>query len=398
MFYNLVRNERGTSLSLMTDEGVIFGSISNDHPRFTEIRDYLLNTPEDEHDENWLRRELNIVVEVGARLARLSERVTLRGNTLYFDGDEIRDSIAEHILRFFRDNDERGYAPLVRFLEKVQQNPSDESRESLYAWLSNRDFTINTDGDFVAYKGVRWSGSENDVPVSVHHGFAIVDGVAVNGPVPNKVGSVIEMPRSMVDGDRSVGCSFGLHAGTWEYASSFGQGGTLVVLINPRDVVSVPSDCNFQKLRVSRYRVTDVREQPIESWGAAYLDNDFEDYDTDGYDAEGYDADGYDTDGYDRDGYDENGYDADGYDTDGFDRDGYDRDGYDENGYDENGYDADGYDQFNLDRQGYVRRAGVDASAPALAGPADGPRHYYETVKDAVLEAMRELNADQKKD
>ena len=89
---------------------------------------------------------------------------------------------------------------------------------------------------------------------SIHKGRGVVDGVEMNGALPNKPGSVLEVSRSYVDSDRTVGCSTGLHAGTMNYASSWGPT-VVAVAINPRDVISVPLDSNFQKLRVARYEV-----------------------------------------------------------------------------------------------------------------------------------------------
>jgi hypothetical protein len=43
--------------------------------------------------------------------------------------------------------------------------------------------------------------------------------------------------------------------GSEEYATSFGQR-TVIVKVNPRDVVSVPLDCDCQKMRVCEYEVT----------------------------------------------------------------------------------------------------------------------------------------------
>jgi len=141
-----------------------------------------------------------------------------------------------------------------RSWRRCPPTPSQESRDALYRWLSDRDFAITGDGDFLAYKGVTSDG------LSIHSGRAWVDGVEIVGQIPNKVGAVVTMPRLQVDDNREVGCSQGLHAGTWGYARGFAQGMTLTVRINPRDVVSVPDCSEFQKLRVCRYVVLETAE------------------------------------------------------------------------------------------------------------------------------------------
>ena len=79
------------------------------------------------------------------------------------------------------------------------------------------------------------------------------------------VGAVLEMPRNKVDDDKEIGCSYGFHAGTLDYASNFACGNDKLVLveIDPADVVSIPTDCNFQKLRTCRYKVVSEFERPL---------------------------------------------------------------------------------------------------------------------------------------
>lgn len=201
----------------------------------------------------------DIAKSIETRFEQLSERVSVRDGVVYVDGDEIDSSIANQITAFL----EAGisdWAPLVLFLENVLANPNSHSRKQLYEWLKRRDFTITEDGFFVGYKGVKLD--ENDDPVSIHAGPGIVDGQEMDGHLPNYPGAVVEMSRSEVHHDPSVGCSTGLHVGTYDYALSWSQGALLEVHVNPRDVVSVPTDCDWAKVRTCRYTVVDVIDVP----------------------------------------------------------------------------------------------------------------------------------------
>ena len=229
-----------------------------EHPHFAEI----LRIVQDENTtvtEDELRAKISLAFVIGTRMQELSERVRTDGRNVYFDGDIIRTEIANHIIRMVEENDPK-LRSVVKFLEKVSQNPSAESRESLYRWLQDREFTLTADGDFIAYKGV--AINDDGVSISRNSGNAIVDGVPFRGYVPNREGSVIEIPRSQVDPDTNEGCSTGLHAGTWDYAHRFARGRTLKVQINPRDVVAVPAHARFQKLRVCRYLVLEETDAP----------------------------------------------------------------------------------------------------------------------------------------
>jgi len=76
-----------------------------------------------------------------------------------------------------------------------------------------------------------------------------------NAHLNNRPGNVVEIPRSYVETSREYGCAQGLHVGSFEYAKDFADGALVSVSVNPRDVVSVPSDQDYQKCRVSRYEV-----------------------------------------------------------------------------------------------------------------------------------------------
>src|SRR5690606_6659264 len=269
MFYNLVRDSSGTTLTLIFSDGDSI-PVSSDHPRYDEIFEAVQN---DSVSEDVVLQMSNVLSHVVDRLTSLSERVSVAGNNLLFDGDPIRSSIADHILRLLREGDDHGWKGLVNFLEKVQTNPNEHSRESLYDWINGRNITITQDGDLIAYKGVRVTGDDENE--SIFSGKAIVNGVVHSGNIPNPVGGVIEMPRSEVQHDTAVGCSVGLHAGTWDYASNFAQGRVLTVKINPRDVVSVPTDCDAQKMRVSRYEVLSATAQEFSA--PTYYEDDEED-------------------------------------------------------------------------------------------------------------------------
>jgi hypothetical protein len=63
------------------------------------------------------------------------------------------------------------------------------------------------------------------------------------------------MDRKLCTVDRNITCSSGLHIGAWEYVHSFTGTRILECLIDPIDVVSVPTDYHNQKMRVCRYKV-----------------------------------------------------------------------------------------------------------------------------------------------
>ena len=72
-----------------------------------------------------------------------------------------------------------------------------------------------------------------------------------------KIGEPVEMPREDCDCNHNVTCSRGLHVGSTEYVTKFGHNPDkyfiLAVLVSPDDVVAVPEDYEWQKMRTCRY-------------------------------------------------------------------------------------------------------------------------------------------------
>jgi hypothetical protein len=73
----------------------------------------------------------------------------------------------------------------------------------------------------------------------------------------NSVGTIVEMERHEVDDNKDQTCSTGLHFCGMSYLPHFGGGDsrTVIVKINPADVVSIPTDYNNAKGRACRYEV-----------------------------------------------------------------------------------------------------------------------------------------------
>jgi len=222
----------------------------NNHPSFNAIVELLLAG-----DEESAAKLYDVSDAANEKFEEITTRVSIKNGRIYYDHEEVDSSLSEQIIRFMQ-NDEDFY-PLVNFYERIQRNPDPYSREQIYRWLRTHRFTITEDGTILGYKGV------NSDLTSIHSGTAIVDGETLKGNIPNKLDSVVTMPRSEIDSNPDVACSWGLHVGTYDYANSFGSK-TLLVEVDPQDIVSVPSDANDEKMRVCRYLVHDVVESPLD--------------------------------------------------------------------------------------------------------------------------------------
>lgn len=248
MQFHIIETKDSKSITLFYSDGSS-DVVPSNHQRFDEIVTRLREGAQDDE----IRRLVNALAEAVKSFVHLSERITLRGKKLYFDGDRVRGPIVKHIIRMVKRGEEDQAIAVARFLEKLNTNPSEYAREHLYEFLDRNEFTIIESGDYVAYKGLSREFT------SVSHGKAMVDGVVYEGAIPNPIGAVVEMPRSEVDDGAHTYCSTGLHAGTYRFARGFSRGPVAAILVNPRDVVSVPDD--GEKLRVCRYLVLEYVDQ-----------------------------------------------------------------------------------------------------------------------------------------
>jgi hypothetical protein len=211
------------------------------------------------------------IVDIEKAVASFSDGlVTIFNGQVMYDGEAVHGSISKRILEFMSKG--LPFQPLVNFLNNLMENPSMQSQKELYDFLEHEHLPITEDGYFLAYKAVR-----NDFKDKYR------------GTFDNSVGKICKMQRAKVDDDRARGCSDGLHAGALNYVAGYGSlenGDRIVIVkINPKDVVSVPSDCNCEKLRTCQYEVVGEYQgellKPL--YSADFSEDEYED-DEDDYD------------------------------------------------------------------------------------------------------------------
>ena len=241
--------------------------------------------------------ELLEIVDIEKAVLSFSDGlVEIKNGQVTYEGEAVHGSISKRILEFMSKG--LPFQPLVIFLKNLMENPSMQSQKELYDFLEHESLPITEDGYFLAYKAVRSDYMDK-----------------YRGTFDNHVGNVCQMTRSKVDDDRSRGCSNGLHAGALNYVAGYGSveanDKIVIVKINPADVVSVPSDCNYEKLRTCRYEVVGEYQgellKPL--YSSVFSEDDYEDEDEDGDYEWGWNGDSEDNEEeYDEDDEFDNSY------------------------------------------------------------------------------------------
>jgi hypothetical protein len=220
-------------------------TLRSDHPNFKEAKKAILDARYE---------DLGDLIDIVKSVENFVEGdIEVKDEVVYYKGHRLHGVVVDKLLEMLQ-NGMKDSAPLTNFITRLQANPSANSVNELYSFLSYKSLATTPEGKVLGYKGVQgdyWSSTGN------------ADTIVIQGKtnerhqILNEVGATIEVARRCVDDNKDNHCSFGLHVGSFDYADSWaGQDGKLLLVeFDPQDAVSVPTDCDFQKLRVSKYKV-----------------------------------------------------------------------------------------------------------------------------------------------
>ena len=261
-------------------------TLQSSHPNFAPFKKALV----DEDFETAIN-----YLDIRKQIKEFSDgELRVRNGAVYYYSNQLHGKVVDKLLELLESGMKVG-SPFIKFVKNLLDNPSNNSVEELYDFLSYKSLPIDDDGYVLGYKGVcsdGWSKSGNT------HTIVLQGEVNERGQIKNEVGDVIEVQRRSVDDNRQNQCSHGLHIGSFDYANSWAsEGKLLLVRFNPRDAVSVPQDSECQKLRVCKYEVLEEIERDESEIKQPYYgvytngfgqDNEDSDYDEDYDDEEEY--------------------------------------------------------------------------------------------------------------
>ena len=268
----------GSGKVAATIDGVSY-TLDIDHPKYKQAIDAIRNS-----DWDLFVDLVNITKQVQSYFTRSG--VEIKDGAISYNGEIIHNTLTKRIVSFMGNG--LPHEPLVKFFENLMSNPSSRAVNELYDFLEAGELPITEDGCFLAFKNVRSNYMD------IH-----------SGTFDNSVGKVCEMPRNRVDEDKDRTCSYGLHFCSIAYLPNFSDsngGHTMIVKINPKDVVAIPADYNNTKGRTCRYEVVSEYK---EDWRSKV------DRGESGWDSGLYSSDGGDYDWNEEDDYDCNDCDCD---------------------------------------------------------------------------------------
>jgi len=182
--------------------------------------------------------------------------VTVKDGVVLYKDMPTHNAVTSRILSMVDEGLSVG--PMFRFLERLMLNPSFRAVKELYGFMEANDLPITDDGYLTAYKMV----TRKDDGTLTDNRTGTFD-YSVGAPAA-------EMPRNEVNEDPNQTCSAGLHVCAQEYLSAgytFGAV-TILVKVDPADVVAVPVDYHNAKMRVCKHET--IRELDPNTKGFAF--------------------------------------------------------------------------------------------------------------------------------
>ena len=263
-----------------------------------DMWNFLQNHREDEKaiKKEFMKEDL-LSGKVLLERVRRSHILTLRGNSVYMlsvSELSIPEDFVVKIIEAEERGDEEELQKFKNFWTLVSLNPDSRVRNNLFWFIRKWDMQITESGLIIAYRNAdikqeaKYTTEQVKYVINTYYKEKYINKVApytvtvvvgdteknlgevydeiVNGgdsPVYTdqhshsteiRLGHPVSIPRSECDADQEHSCSRGLHVGAkgWLKQSYYGNVG-LMALVNPANVVAVPTIDSYGKMRTCEY-------------------------------------------------------------------------------------------------------------------------------------------------
>lgn len=202
--------------------------ITPDHPHYDYIREALENELDEDLSPFINPKKAVITWAQNQPTFRIEEEV------IFYKDRQIDLFTTSKILNLLKAK--KPVTRLLRFLDRLSNNPSHRAREQLYAFMERGKMPIQEDGTILAYKKL------NSDWTDMH-----------TGNISHKLNEPVSMDRADVDDDPAHACAPGLHVCSFNYLQSF-EGSILITTeVDPEHVVCIPHDHDCEKMRVCKH-------------------------------------------------------------------------------------------------------------------------------------------------
>lgn len=168
----------------------------------------------------------------------------LKNNKAYYKGIELSIDLFNVLKAAYEKQNDKNNKTIINFVNLLMQNPDKDVIRQIYPFLMHNDIKICNNGYLLTYKSIRKDFTDH-----------------YTGTYDNSVGKYVKMDRDKVDPNPNKTCSHGLHVGSLSYIDQIYSNNIIVsCIVNPMNVVSIPTDYNGAKMRVCEYKVSAVHK------------------------------------------------------------------------------------------------------------------------------------------
>ena len=168
----------------------------------------------------------------------------LKNNKAYYKGIELSIDLFNVLKVAYEKQNDKNNKTIINFVNLLMQNPDKDVIRQIYPFLMHNDIKICNNGYLLTYKSIRKDFTDH-----------------YTGTYDNSVGKYVKMDRDKVDPNPNKTCSHGLHVGSLSYIDQIYSNNIIVsCIVNPMNVVSIPTDYNGAKMRVCEYKVSAVHK------------------------------------------------------------------------------------------------------------------------------------------
>lgn len=160
-------------------------------------------------------------------------KITVKNGGVYYLNTQLHNAVCNKILDFVAQG--LDVNPWLKFLEKLLENPSKYIYNNLYSFMEQYKLSIDDNGDIYALKAVKHNLKSKWTDILVQY----------------VVGQTYAEPRVLLTDDQNDSyCGPGLWFGHEKFVFDYGSGNdhVLVVKVNPKDVIAIPSLSCYQKM------------------------------------------------------------------------------------------------------------------------------------------------------
>lgn len=227
--------------AVVCDDQLVHTNIGVDenHHNYDKLVECLVDKDGDKFVEYYNAPKVDVQVEEYPELQdHYEDDLVISNGKIFYRGKQVDDAVCKYVAKLQSMNAD--ITGMKKYIGRMYNNVSEEARDQQFRFINLHHLIIDPEGYVIAYKYVDKNYMDK-----------------YSRTISYAVGNVVKMKRSEVDDNSRAGCSRGLHAGSLKYVYSYGSHDDRIVIvrIDPADIVCIPKDCNFQKMRCCRLQV-----------------------------------------------------------------------------------------------------------------------------------------------